>query len=209
MRLIDLSPPVDPKLGVWPGDTPYSREILLALERGDSLTLSTIRSTVHLGSHADAPGHYQEGGAGIDERALDFYFGPCQVLDAEVGRGARILPEDLGGAEIQTPRILLRSGSFPDPRAWNEDFAALSPELVHHLHERGVRLVGIDTPSVDPQDDRELLSHHALAAHDMAILEGLALAHVRPGRYTLAAFPLRLVGCDASPVRAVLIAEDP
>ena len=108
-------------------------------------------------------------------------------------------------APIVAPRVLLRTGTFPDPDAWNADFAALSPELVAWLHERGVRLVGLDTPSVDPQDDRLLESHTAIAARDMAILEGVVLDHVPPGVYTLIALPLKLAGADASPVRAVLV----
>jgi arylformamidase len=105
--------------------------------------------------------------------------------------------------------VLLRTGTFPDPDQWNEDFAALSPELVHALAAQGVRLVGIDTPSVDPMTSKALEAHNAVADHDMAVLEGVVLDAVPPGLYTLVALPLRIEGADASPVRAVLVAGWP
>jgi arylformamidase len=121
-----------------------------------------------------------------------------------VGRGDRIRPEHLT-REIAVPRVLFRTGTFPDPEAWNEDFASLSPELVEHLHGRGVLLVGIDTPSVDPMQSKGLESHHALLRTGMRNLEGLVLEGVADGIYTLIALPLPLAGADASPVRAVLV----
>ncbi|MEO0602004.1 MAG: cyclase family protein [Myxococcota bacterium] len=202
-RLIDISPPIDERIAVWPGDVPFSREVALSLERGDNLTLSSIRTTVHLGAHTDAPNHYVVEGSGIARRPLERYFGACEVLEVDVGRGQRIQPSDLPHTPA-TPRVILKTGTFPDPRDFNEDFAALSPALVDHLADHGVELVGIDTPSVDLFADRDLLSHHAIARRDLAILEGVVLDHVAPGRYTLIALPLPLVGVDASPVRAVL-----
>ena len=199
----DITPPVSKALKVWPGDTPPTREILLDLERGDPITLSSLHATVHLGAHADAPSHYGRGAATIDARPLDLYLGPCQVIGVRVPGGALVAPADLSVA-IVAPRVLIRTGTFPDPTAFHEDFAALAPALVASLHNRGVRLVGIDTPSVDPFDSTDLPAHRTFLAHDMAILEGLNLSGVPDGLYELIALPLRLVGFDASPVRAVL-----
>lgn len=201
--LFDISPRIDTALAVWPGDTPPTREVLLELARGDSVTLSTLRATVHLGAHADAPSHYGAGAPDIEARALEFYLGPCEVLRVDVKPGQCITPEMLGGAPA-APRVLLATGTYPDPRRFNQDFAALSPGLVDHLHAAGVRLIGIDTPSVDPFASKELAAHQRFLAHDMAILEGLVLEGVPPGLYELIALPLRLAGFDASPVRAVL-----
>jgi arylformamidase len=105
---------------------------------------------------------------------------------------------------ITEERVLLCTGTYPDPNRFQTDFAALAPELVDHLHNLGVRLVGIDTPSVDLFESKDLPAHRRLLAHDMAILEGLVLANVPPGRYELCALPLPLIGFDASPVRAIL-----
>jgi arylformamidase len=199
----DITPPVDAGLAVWPGDTPMSREVLLDMARGDNLTLSTLRATVHLGAHADAPSHYGRDGAAIDARSLDPYLGPCQVMRVDVARGTRVGRDDLTGP-VREERLLLATGSYPDPTAWNEDFCGLAPDLVDALHAEGVRLVGVDTPSVDLFTSKDLPAHARFLANDMAILEGLVLDAVEDGRYELIALPLRLVGFDASPVRAVL-----
>jgi arylformamidase len=201
--IYDITPPITPDLAVWPGDTPMSREILLDMARGDNLTLSTLRATVHLGAHADAPSHYGADAPSIDRRDLDRYIGPCQVVRVEAKRGTRIGPDDLD-TEIHAERVLLATATFPDPRAFNTDFAALEPALVDHLADRGVKLVGVDTPSVDLFDDKVLTAHNRFLARDLAILEGLALRDVPPGTYELIALPLPLVGFDASPVRAIL-----
>jgi len=206
-RLIDISPPVSEAIGVWPGDVPFRRDVSLELEKGANFALSSVTTTLHLGAHADAPSHYVTGGAPIDARPLELYYGPCQVIAVNVARGARIVPADVK-EPISAPRVLFATGTFPDPRVFTTDFASLSPELVERLHAEGVVLVGVDTPSVDPFDDKELLAHHALARHDMANLEGLVLTHVAPGLYTLVALPLRIEGADASPVRAALLAEE-
>ena len=208
MALIDISPVLSPRVAVWPGDTPFSRTVNVAIADGANIDLSHIKTTVHVGAHTDAPNHYAADGAGIDQRSLERYYGPCLVVRVEVGRGARVVPGDLPPEVLSRrslpERVLFATGTFPDPDHFNEDFAALSPELVMWLDERGVRLVGIDTPSVDLCHDAVLLSHSAIAARDMAILEGIVLEHVEPGPYTLIALPLRLEGADASPVRAVL-----
>jgi arylformamidase len=201
--ILDISPPISPRLRVWPGDTPPTREILCDLERGDNLTLSTLHATVHLGAHADAPSHYGKGARAIDQRSLELYCGPCQVIRVAVPRGALVVPAMLPSA-ITAPRVLLATGTFPDPEQFNEDFAALSPEVVETLHREGVRLIGIDTPSVDPFPSKDLPAHHTFLRYDMAILEGLVLKDVPEGQYELIALPLKLVGFDASPVRAIL-----
>jgi len=201
--LYDISPPIDPSLKVWPGDTPPSREVLLDMKRGDNLTLSSLHATVHLGAHADAPSHYAPDAPAIDARSLDLYLGPCRVVRVPAGRGERILPAVLSGP-VGAERVLLATGTFPDPNDFNEDFAALSPEIVDRLHREGVRLVGIDTPSVDLFQSKDLPAHKTCLRHDMAILEGVVLRDVPEGLYELIALPLRLVGFDGSPVRAVL-----
>ncbi|MGI0148877.1 MAG: cyclase family protein [Thermoplasmata archaeon] len=201
--LYDLTPPIDPRLSVWPGDTPPSREVLCHIKDGASVTLSTLRATVHLGAHADGPNHYGLNAPAIDERDLDFYLGRCQVIRVPARRGTRIEPGELG-SRISAPRVLLATDTFPDPTHFNEDFAALSPALVDALQQQGVRLIGVDTPSVDLFPSKDLPAHKRFLANDMAILEGLRLEGVPEGVYELIALPLKLVGFDASPVRAVL-----
>src|SRR5439155_7360150 len=88
----DISLPITPKLAVWPGDTPLSREVLMDMARGDNITLSTLRTTVHLGAHADGPNHYAKDAPAIHERSFDYYVGPCQVIRVNVARSTRITP---------------------------------------------------------------------------------------------------------------------
>ncbi|MHC4391450.1 MAG: cyclase family protein [Planctomycetota bacterium] len=203
-RLIDITPPITPALAVWPGDVPFARTVNLDITSGDTITLSSIASTVHLGAHADAPNHYEASGEGIEACALAAYYGLCQVVSIALPRHERIMPEHLPAGPF-APRVLLRTGSFPDPSDFNEDFNSLSPELIDWLADEGVVLIGIDTPSVDPFSDKTLASHHALARRGVLNLEGLVLKDVTDGRYTLIALPLKIVGADASPVRAVLV----
>lgn len=204
MTLIDISPVLDAGVAVWPGDTPFARNVSLDIDAGAHLTLSDVRTTLHAGAHADAPSHYTAGGADIATVSLDYYIGQCIVVHVNVNRGDRIRPMHIAGKAITAPRVLFRTGTFPDPQNWNDDFASLSPEVIDALHQHGVILVGIDTPSVDPFESKALESHQALAEYDMANLEGLVLDGVAEGAYELIAAPLRIRGGDASPVRALL-----
>ncbi|MCG3173916.1 MAG: Kynurenine formamidase [Myxococcota bacterium] len=202
-RIHDISPPITPRIGVWPGDTPFSRQVLCDMKAGANLTLSSLTSTVHLGAHADAPNHYGRDAGGAGERPLAPYLGPCQVMRVAAARNQRIGTRQLTGP-ITAPRVLFHTGTFPDPDRFTTDFAAFEPELLEYLHGQGVVLAGIDTPSVDLFDSKDLPAHQVLLRHDMAVLEGLVLDRVPPGNYELIALPLRLMGFDASPVRAIL-----
>lgn len=203
MKIYDLSPTISSALKVWPGDTPPAREVLLDMNHGANLTLSTLRATVHLGAHADAPSHYGAEAPSIEARPLELYLGRCQVMRVAIPRATRVLPDHLRGV-LQAERLLLATGTFPDPNSFNEDFASLSPSLVDYLARHNVRLVGIDTPSVDLFNSKDLPVHLACLRHDMAILEGIVLDAVPEGIYELIALPLKLEGFDASPVRAIL-----
>jgi arylformamidase len=201
--LYDISPLLTPDLAVFPGDTPLSREVLLELARGDPVTLSTLRATVHVGSHVDAESHYGVDGRSIEAEALGRFIGPAQVITATPRADGRVGVDDLASS-VAEPRVLLRTGTYPDPKEFKKDFAALDPALVDYLADRGVRLVGVDTPSVDAADSKTLPAHARCLARDVRILEGIVLSEVPDGTYELIALPLRLAGFDASPVRAIL-----
>lgn len=201
---IDISPVLRPAIAVFPGDVPFTRNITMSFKDGQHLDISEVRTTLHVGAHTDAPSHYHAQGKTIEERNLSLYMGPCQVIRTK--KKTRLTPEDLTD-EITSPRVLIRTDSFPDPDQWNDDFTALSAELVHYLKKKNVILVGIDTPSVDPATDQTMEAHKAIYESDMAILEGIILSHVEPGKYQLIALPLRIEKADASPVRAILFPE--
>ncbi|MGE4159125.1 MAG: cyclase family protein [Planctomycetota bacterium] len=204
MILHDISPRVSPRTAVFPGDTPFSAERLMDMESGSHLTLTRIVSTPHVGAHADAPSHYGRGASDASSLKLERYLGACRVLRVRPSKGLRLMPADAGDGPFPG-RVLFRTDSFPNPEAWSDDFCALSPELIRHLHARGVVLVGLDTPSVDPAPSKQLESHAALLATGMGVLEGLDLSKVPSGDYTLIALPLNLESAEASPVRAVLV----
>jgi arylformamidase len=204
--LIDISPTISSQTAVWPGDTPFSQRFLCRIDQGANIDLSTMQTTVHIGAHCDAPSHYRAGLDSIEKRDLSFYYGPCQIMTVNVERGQRIYPTDLQ-TEIIAPRVLFHTNSFPNPNHFNTDFNALSSELVAYAYDRGVRLIGLDTPSVDLFSCKALESHQAIADRDMAVLEGVVLEGVEDGLYVLMAFPLKIEGADASPVRAILLKE--
>ncbi len=203
-KVIDISPRINSQMAVFPGDTPFQEEFVMDFKTGHNLTLSNIKTTVHLGAHTDAPSHYHPMGEPIDRRKLNYYLGKAQVIEVNTQMGHRILPKDFAD-QIKAPRVLFKTKSFPDPYQWNSDFMALSTELLAVLFMKQVILVGIDTPSVDLCDDKELQCHNAIYKYDMAILEGIVLDHVKPGLYDLIALPLNIEGADATPVRAILL----
>jgi arylformamidase len=169
---------------------------------GASCNVSRISTSPHNGTHADAPLHYLPGAKGIGNVDLAPYLGPCRVLEGP--RSGQVRIEHLDGTDFaRTPRILVRTHQSTDT-GFREDFVSLDAEAARWLAARGVKLVGLDTPSMDPFDSKTMDAHHALLGAGVAILENLSLAHVEPGEYELIALPLRWPGLDASPVRAVL-----
>jgi len=205
-RIWDISEPIEPGSATFPGDTPFSQEWVARQERGASCNVSTIRMSVHVGTHTDAPLHFDLAGPDIASVDLRAYLGRCRVVDVRgVGTpalipAAALTPAVLAGAE----RILFRTALEHDHRAWNGGFTAVGAEAAHVLVAAGIRLVGIDTPSMDHADSKELDGHHVLFEGGVAILENIDLRGVPAGDYELIALPLRIVGGDSSPVRAIL-----
>lgn len=202
--IYDISPLIDETIAVWPGDSPYRAMDLLKIEEGSSVFLSTVTFSCHTGAHADAPNHYVADGPGIDAAALEKYLGPCWLVDVDAQDHA-VRPDDVAHLDLEeTPRVLLRTGCMTDRTVFPDPLTCLTVELVEHLAERGVVLVGLDSPSVDRFDSKDLPCHKALYRHGVVNLECLALAGPPAGRYELIALPLKLKDRDASPVRAIL-----
>jgi arylformamidase len=198
----DISQRLSPALPVWPGDTAFAQAGTWAMAEGAPVNVSALRLSTHSGTHADAPLHYAQGADDIASVALDPYLGECVVVDAQ-RCGPVILPEhlpDLAGVK----RVLFRTfETFPHDH-WPTDTVAIAPETIDALAAQGAVLVGLDGPSLDPQDSKTMAAHLAVLRHDMRVLEGLVLDDVPAGRYELIALPLAIVGGDAAPVRAVL-----
>jgi len=202
-RLWDISPPVSSDSPLFPGDQAYQQAWTARIGPGCPVNLGAITLSPHIGAHADAPLHYADGAATIGTVDLGPYLGRCRVIHA-LGAGPLVEPHHLEHAADALPeRVLVRTCEHA-PTTWSADFSSFAPEAIDWLAARGVRLVGIDSQSVDPAASKTLPSHHRLLAHGMRVLENLVLDAVEAGDYELIALPLRLVEADASPVRAVL-----
>ncbi|CAG1017582.1 arylformamidase [Burkholderiaceae bacterium] len=202
-RLWDISPPIAPDSPLFPGDEPYAQRWTARIAPGCPVNLSAITLSPHIGAHADAPLHYADGERAIGAVDLAPYLGRCRVIHA-IGPARLIRPADLAAAGGDLPpRVLVRTCERA-PTAWSDEFSSFAPESIDWLAQRGVKLVGIDSQSVDPADSKTLDSHHRLLAHDLRVLENLVLDDVPAGDYELIALPLKLMQACASPVRAVL-----
>ena len=202
-KLWDISPPIAPDSPLFPGDTAYSQQWTATLGPGCPVNISAITMSPHIGAHADAPLHYGADAPSIGQVDLAPYLGPCRVIHA-IGCGPLIRPEHLMHAiAALPPRVLVRTCSQA-PTQWSPEFSAFAPETVTWLAGLGVRLVGIDSQSVDPAASKTLDSHQLLLKLDLRVLENLVLDGIAAGDYELIALPLKLMHADASPVRAVL-----
>lgn len=202
-RLWDISPPLFTSTPAFPGDTRYQQHWVAEIGPDSPVNVSAITLSPHLGAHADAPRHYGKNACAIGAVDLEPFLGPCRVIHA-IGKGALITRAHLEhAARNLPPRVLVRTCDQA-PTEWTDEFSAFAPETIAWLAALGVRLVGLDTASVDPAASKTLDSHLQLLAHDMRVLENLVLDEVAAGDYELIALPLRMTMACASPVRAVL-----
>lgn len=203
-RYWDISPALHPAIPTWPGDTPFQEERGAIISAECPVNVARITLSPHTGAHVDAPFHFQADGSAIGQVDLNLYMGPCRVIHC-IGAGPLVTPEHLAGQlDGLPPRVLLCTYAQAPQRQWDEHFCAVAPQTVELLGTLGVRLIGIDSASMDPQHSKTLDAHHATARHRMGILEGVVLDDVPAGDYELIALPLRFANLDASPVRAIL-----
>lgn len=206
--LWDISAPVHAGSPVFPGDTPYSQQWCATIGPQCPVNVSALAMSPHVGTHADAPLHYDPQGATIGDVPLDAFLGPCRVIHA-IGRGPLVQWEHIAhaveraGTELP-PRVLVRTYERMPVDRWDGALAAYAPATIERLADRGVVLVGIDTASIDPADSKALESHQVIRRRGLRVLENLVLDEVPEGDYELIALPLKLTTADASPVRAVL-----
>ncbi|TDP63129.1 arylformamidase [Roseateles toxinivorans] len=202
-QLWDISPTVSPASPIFPGDEPYALRWTAQLSPGCPVNLSALTMSPHVGAHADAPLHYGNDQPSAAEVDLQAYVGPCRVIHA-IDCGPLIQIEHVQHAEKDLPERVLVRCCRQASEVWNPEFTAYAPETVAWLAARGVKLIGLDTPSVDPADSKSLDSHQQLLRLNLRVLENLVLDAVPEGDYELIALPLKLAGACASPVRAVL-----
>lgn len=211
MMIYDITRTVRPTTKVWPGDTPFSFRHVLRLEDGASVNLTTMTMSPHTGTHADAYYHYKPDGAHPVMMPLKAYIGAATVISSPKEDGP-LYPDDFFHYDLRSAkRVLIRSQvSDLEDDQWPEVFPYLSVELIEWLAGLGVVLIGLDSPSVDAFDSKDLPCHHALAKHGLVNLELLQLRDVPNGDdYELIALPLKLDMVCGAPVRAILRKNDP
>ncbi|NIE78019.1 arylformamidase [Pantoea sp. Ap-967] len=203
-KIWDISAPLDVNTPVWPGDTPFQEERCWKIDDHCPVNVGRITLSPHTGAHADAPLHYSADGLAIGAVSLEPYIGPCRVIDCTHVTGI-VQPEDLFASMEDVPRrVIIRTFNRAPTAAWPVRFSAIAPATIEMLADAGVCLIGVDTPSLDPQSSKTMDAHMAVAKYGMAILEGLVLDDVPVGDFELIALPLKFTNLDASPVRAVL-----
>jgi arylformamidase len=206
MDWIDISVPLHNGMVVWPGDAPFESSSTLEIAKGDECNLSQISSTAHIGTHMDAPRHYLEGAGGIETMPIAASIGRARVIeiqDPEAIRTSELEPHHLARGE----RVLFKTRN--SEHCWKTDhfqkkYIYIAPEAAHYLAERRVQTVGVDYLSVGGFESGGPETHRILLQAGIWIIEGLNLEHVAPGEYELVCLPLKIVGGDGAPARAVL-----
>lgn len=202
-QIYDITIPISPAVAEWPGDTKFEYIWGAKLAEGDSVNLGAVTMSVHLGTHMDAPYHYSDAGITVERVDPSIFVGPARLIDVS-GR-KMITVEDLAGIDLRdTPRLLLRTDAWLDVTRFPEDIPTLDIAVPEYLRSQGVFLIGVDVPSMDQLDSKDLPIHNALGRAGITIIELLRLSGVPTGIYELIALPLKLVGADGSPVRAIL-----
>lgn len=206
---IDVSAPLDPATTpTYPGDTQPKFEFLRSFSKGDKVTLSSYLMTAHAGTHVDAPLHFVANGASIDRVPLATLIGRARMIDctpdAMAIDAAELNEHDWRGAK----RILFRTRNsrnawMVDP-SFHQDFTYIAPDAAQLLADAGVELVGIDYLSAEKFGAPEAKTHQILLGRNIPIVEGLDLRGVKAGEYEFMILPLKVVGHEASPARALL-----
>ena len=208
MPIHDISLPISESLVVWRGDSPVRITRVSDIAKGDTATVSQLGLNAHIGTHVDAPVHFVPGGAGVDALDLNVLVGPALVVEALEADALSVAVLETLSIPPGTERVLFHTRNSArwarGEREFSRDFCAITEDGARWLVERGVRLVGVDYLSVAPFDD-VVPTHYTLLSAGVIPVEGLNLSSIAPGIYQFVCLPLRLVGVDGAPARAILI----
>jgi arylformamidase len=215
MKIWDISRTLSNDLAEWPGDEPCRFRLTREKAKGQSVNLGAISMSLHNGTHADARFHFDTNGESIEKAPLETYLGRATVVDlAQAFLDAKekhlITIEDLrpsAEAIATSSRLLLKTSRWTDSTVFPDKIPVIAADVPAWLQKNGVKLLGLDLPSVDEIDSKSLPNHHTLARAGIAIVESLDLSDVAPGIYQLAALPLKVGGGDGAPMRAILWRE--
>jgi arylformamidase len=205
MKLIDVTVPLDANLPTYPGNTPFQLDAVKRRARGDSSNVSSVRMSVHAGTHVDAPRHFFDEGPGAEALALDVLCGRTRVIELTTRKG--VTPDDLASHDLtEDVRVLIKTHNL---RLWGsavfrEDFVRLTEAAARFMVEHGVKLVGVGYLSVEEYKRPGAPAHHLLLGAGTIVIEGLNLRDVDPGTYEMFCLPLAIVGSDGAPARVIL-----
>lgn len=215
MQIFDISRTLSADLPPWPGDVGFRYQVNGRIAEGSSVNVGSISMSLHNGTHGDASYHFDDNGWTMEQAKLETYFGPATLVDLseryaagpEGGRFPQVQIADLEQAADDlraTGRLLLKTAVWRDPKVFPDPIATLALGVPAWLGSLGVKLLGLDVPSVDEIDAKQLVNHHAIGAAGISIVESLDLSAVGAGRYNFVALPLKIAGGDGSPLRAIL-----
>jgi arylformamidase len=213
MKIFDISRTLSNDLAPWPGDTEFHFDLKWKMAEGATVNVGAVSMGVHNGTHADATFHFEDKGDAIEQMPLDVYIGDAVVVDLTKSfAGTTDRTRAIGVADLEhamsllerAPRLLLKSGVWKNTTIFPEWIPVMTEAVPSWLRERGIKLIGLDLPSVDAIDAKKLNNHYALAAANIAIVESLDLSEIAEGIYHFVALPLKIAGGDAAPVRAIL-----
>ncbi|MDZ5472806.1 arylformamidase [Bacillus sp. 31A1R] len=203
MKWIDVTRTLTNSTPTWPGDTPFRYEVSWSKEQSGSVNVGKLTMSIHTGTHVDAPFHFNSEGERIADLDVNLYVGNARIID--VSEKESVGASDLAGFNLKgVERLILKTNSWVNPDVFPDKITFLREDIGPFLHELGVKLIGLDVPSVDPLDSKELPAHHSLHQNGIHILESLQLDNMEPGDYELIALPLKIKDADGSPVRALL-----
>ncbi|MGI8820494.1 MAG: cyclase family protein [Chthoniobacterales bacterium] len=210
-KIYDISRTLSAELPPWPGDVPFRYQSNGRIAQGSSVNLGSINMSLHNGTHGDANYHFDDAGWTMEQALLEVYLGPALVVDLSTNYAGGARPQfqiadfaEHAAALEQAPRLLVKTNVWADPRIFPPRIPTLAAGVPEWLQARGVKLLGLDLPSVDAIEAKQLVNHHALGAAKIHIIESLDLSEIAGGRYHFVALPLKIAGGDGSPVRAIL-----
>ena len=202
MSWIDISIELSQDVAEWPGDTPFSFTLPVTKADSGSVNIGKLEMSTHIGTHIDAPFHFDNDGKTVEALDINNYIGIATIIDLE--NKVEITRESLEAFKISGQILLIKTNAANDKSAFPKDVPTLTQDAIDYLAENNVKLFGIDVPSVDKITSKTLAVHHALHERDIMIIENIVLDGVKPGDYEFIALPLKIKGADGSPVRAVI-----
>lgn len=202
MMWIDITQTLDERIASWPEDTPFHYSLPVTKAKSGSVNIGKIETSTHIGTHIDAPFHFDDEGIKVDELNIDRYIGDAAVI--EVMDKKEITAEDLKVSDISGTILLIKTKREADREYFPSEVPVLSADAVDYIARIGVQLFGVDVLSVDDIDSKTLDIHHKLHQNDIMIIENVVLEEVKPGLYDFIALPLKIKDADGSPVRAAI-----